>query len=243
MLLRKGPGRPAIDFAAPLSDSPWRSASLPTEEPRSRAFPNAYLSTDEPPRRSALRRIACAFAAAGFAYLGAVILVLSVITTEYSPISQAASDYAVGPYAPWIGSGFFFAASGMVGLAVTLVLSRRPTTQRAGGVLMLTSGVALLFDSFFATDVEGAPATFHGAVHGVAGVVFFLVSPLALLLVGGGFGRRWLACLSSGLLAAAAFVVADGALALDAFGLVERIAVLVIFSSTILTAARVYRES
>jgi hypothetical membrane protein len=207
------------------------------------AFPNAYVSTDEPPRRSMVRRGLSLAAAVGFSYLGLVILTLSLFATQYSPISQVASDYGVGAFAPWMDSGFFLAGVGMVGLALTLALSQRRRTVRAGGALMVVSGLSLVIDSFFATDVEGAPATMHGTVHGFAGAVFFLVSALALVLVSRGFGRRWFASVSSGLVIAVAFLALDGALALNAAGFGERIAILVIFSSTIFTALRVYRES
>jgi hypothetical membrane protein len=224
--------------------APPGSGYLMSQEPGPRlAFPNAYVSADEPPRGSVFRRALCLLATTGFSYLGLVILVLSIFTAAYSPVSQVASDYGVGAYALWMDSGFFLAGVGMVGLAATLVLSQRRRTLRAGGALMVVSGVALVFDSFFATDIEGSPATTHGTVHAFAGVVFFIVAALALVLVSRGFGKRWFVSVSSGLLVAVAFLALDGALALNASGLGERIAILVIFTSTILTAAKAYGES
>jgi hypothetical protein len=47
----------------------------------------------------------------------------------------------------------------------------------------------------------------------------------------------------SAFLAGFAFLVGDGALGLNAAGLAERIVILVVFSSLIITSAKVYREA
>ena len=207
------------------------------------AFPNAYISTDEPPRRSALRRGLCLLAVSGVSYLGLVILALSLFTTAYSPVSQVASDYGVGAYAFWMNSGFLLAGLGVLSLGGVLATGDRGRTERTGGALLFVSGLALVLNSAFATDIEGSAQTFHGDVHALAGVLFFIAASLGVLLVSRGFGRSWFRSVSLGLVVAATFLALDGVLGLDASGLGERVAILVIFSSTILIAARVYRES
>ena len=216
---------------------------MPAQALDTMAFPNAYLSTDEPPRSSVLRRVLCLVAAAGFSYLGLVILLLSLLTNAYSPVSPAASDYGVGADAVWMNSGFFVAGVGMAGLAGTLVFSQEGRALRSGGALMLVSGAALIFDSLFATDIEGAPSTFHGDVHSVAGVAFFLLASLAVILISRGIGRNWFVSVSLGLLAALVFLALDGIFALDAGGLGERVVILVVFSSTIMIAVQRYRQT
>jgi hypothetical protein len=57
------------------------------------AFPNAYVGTDETPRKPLLRKALCAAAVLGVGYLGTVILLLSIFMAQYSPITQVASDY------------------------------------------------------------------------------------------------------------------------------------------------------
>jgi hypothetical protein len=207
------------------------------------AFPNAYVSTDEPPRRSATKRGLCLVATFGVSYLGLVILALTFLSGEYNPVTQFASDYGVGAYAFWMNSGFFLAGIGMLSLCTVLSLSAGGRGERGGGVLLLPAGVSLILNSVFATDIEGAPQTFHGLVHGLAGVVFFLCASVGLLLVSGGLGRRRFLVAVAAFGAAAMVVALNGALGLDATGLAERVAILVIFSAAILTSIRTFGQS
>ncbi|MDG6988788.1 MAG: DUF998 domain-containing protein [Nitrososphaerota archaeon] len=207
------------------------------------AFPNAYVSTDEPPRRSAAARALCAAAVGGIGYLGLVILALSLATRGYSPVTQMASDYGVGPYAFWMDSGFFAAGLGFASLGAVLAVSHRERAQRAGGALLVLAGAMLIVNAFNATDVEGAAATFHGTVHNMAGATFFLTAPIGLVLAGRGFGPSWFAFVLAAFAAAALSLAVDSAMGLGAAGLVERLVILVTFGSAVLTAAKVYRES
>ena len=207
------------------------------------AYPNAYLSTDELPRRSVVKRGLCLLAAAGISYLGLVILALTFLSTEYSPVTQFASDYGVGTYAFWMNSGFLFAGIGVLSLGAVLVISAGGRAEKAGGALLLPGGVCLVLGSFFATDIEGAAQTFHGLVHGLAGVGFFLTASVGLLLVSSAFGRgRFLLTLAA-FVAAAAVLALNSSLGLDATGLTERVAILVIFSTAILTSLRTFGQS
>ena len=210
--------------------------------PRTCAFPNAYVNTDEPPGRSMVRRILCAVAAAGVGYFGAVILVLSLETTQYNPVTQFASDYGVGTYGPEMNSGFFLAGAGVIALALTILTSRGTRAQKTGAACLLPAGLALLLSGSFQTDLEGAVPTFHGAVHNIAGVVFFLVSPVGLILISKGFGRLWLVVTAVAFASGLLFAVANSSIGLNATGLSERVVILFLFASMILTSVRVYRE-
>ena len=205
------------------------------------AFPNAYISTDEPPRRSVSMTVLCALAAIGPGYLGAVILLLSLFSTEYSSVTQVASDYGVGAFAPEMNSGFFFAGVGVVSLAVVAWASSGKRSGKGGSLLLVSSGLALVVNAFYQTDIEGAATTMHGVVHGVAGAVFFFTAPVALLLITHGLGRRRFVLTAAALLLAAASLALGAAFGLDAAGLEERILILVVFSSFILTAARLLK--
>jgi hypothetical membrane protein len=207
------------------------------------AFPNAYLSTDEPPGRSWTRSALALTAMLGVAYFGSVILVLSLGTTEYNPVAQFASDYGVGAYGPEMNSGFFLAGVGVAALALAILTSGWTRVQKIGAGCLIPAALALLLSGLFQTDIEGAPPTFHGAVHNMAGVVFFLVSPVGLLLISRGFGRLWLAATGAAFASGLLFVIANGAMGLDATGLAERIVILFVFASIILAAAKVYREA
>ena len=142
-----------------------------------------------------------------------------------------------------MNSGFFVAGLGFLSLAAVLFASHRPRSERTGGVLLAVAGVALLVDSAYTTDIEGAAATFHGAVHGVAGVVFFLAAPVGILLVSWASGKRRFGYTLAAICTAGLSIALDGGRGLGADGLVERLMILAVFTATILTAARVYRES
>ena len=182
-------------------------------------------------------------AVAGVGFLGGVILVLSLASTEYSPITQVASDYGVGAYAPEMNAGFFLAGVGVVSLAVGILLSDRSRAGRVGAGWLLAAGLALLTNAFFQTDIEGAASTVHGTIHGLAGVVFFVASPVGVLLYSRGAGGRRFLLTFAAFVAGYAFVVMGAATRLDINGLSERIVILVVFVSLVLTAARVYSEA
>ena len=189
-----------------------------------------------------VRTAMCLAGVVGVAYLGLVILFLSLFTSEYSPITQVASDYGVGTYGPEMNSGFFLAGVGVLCMALVVVPSGR-RDERVGGVLLALAGLALVTNAFFQTDLEGAAATLHGTVHALAGVVFFIMAPVGLLLVNHGLGRRRFFFTLGAFAAVVAALALDGILGLNASGLAERVAILAIFSSLILTSLAVLRES
>ena len=201
------------------------------------------MSTDEPPRRSWIRSALLLVAMVGVGYFGAVMLILSLVPTPYSPVSQYASDYGVGAYGPEMNSGFFLAGAGVLSLAVAVLASGGSRVQKVGAALLIPAGIAALFSGAFQTDLEGAASTFHGAVHNLGGVVFFLTSPVGLTLISSRMGRRRLVITVAAFVTCLAVVVANGALSLDATGLAERVVILFVFGSIILTAARLFREA
>ena len=224
---------------------PFTPAGDPHESniPTGRAFPNAYLETDEPPRRSRVETLLASGAIAGIGYLGLVILLLSLFTTEYSPITQVASDYGVGAYAGEMNSGFLAAGIGILSLAAVGLLRLERRSARAGFALLVPAGAALVLNAFYSTDIEGAARTVHGTIHGLGGVLFFLTAPVALLLVGYGLGRKRFALTLLAVALGASSLVLDSAMALDAAGLAERILILVVFSCMILTALKILSEA
>ncbi len=170
-------------------------------------------------------------------------MILSLASNEYNPVTQVASDYGVGAFALEMNSGFLLAGVGVVSLSVAVLASDRPRAQRTGGALLLPAGLALATDAFFQTDLEGAARTLHGTIHGLGGFVFFVASPVGLLLVNRGFGRIRFGLTLAAFVLGAAFLALDGSLGLNAAGLAERVMILFVFASLILTAARVYAEA
>jgi len=207
------------------------------------AFPNAYVNTDEPPRRSRLRRASFLAAVAGVGYLGLVILLLSLFWSAYNPITQVASDYGVGSYSFEMNSGFFLAGVGVIALALGIVFSPVGRAERTGAALLIPAGLALVVNAFYQTDLEGASRTLHGTIHGVGGAVFFFTAPVGLTLLARGYGRVQLVLTLIAFIAAIVLLAAIGALGLDSGGLGERVLILVTFSSLILTSVGFLRET
>jgi hypothetical protein len=118
----------------------------------------------------------------------ALYLVLDIIAQllppHYSPISQAESDLAVGPYGfimtvNFLNRGvlsleFLFALLGTARIAGAHV-----SRMRTGKFLFGVWAIGALLLAFFPTDVPATPVSWHGAIHLIVAIVAFL---------GGAFG-------------------------------------------------------
>jgi hypothetical membrane protein len=170
-------------------------------------------------------------------YFGLVILVLSLFSTQFSPISQAASDYGIGSFALAMNAGFFVAGVGMIAFAVSL--RRASRGFRVTPVLLTISGLVLMMDSYFHTNLEGTPANTAAMIHGFGGFFFFLTAPIGILLVSRRFGlARFLVTLAM-LLVGFAILFAN----IGLFGLGERLVLLTIFSSVIIDCVSLSKVS
>jgi hypothetical membrane protein len=195
--------------------------------------------TAEGPRAGVSTRILAQVAALGVSYFGLTILLLSLIDTDYSPISEAASDYGIGRFAIEMNLGFLIGGIGLIAFAWAIGRRGTPRRSKVGSALFLVAGLVLIMDSYFTTNVEGGQATLHGTIHGFGGLVFFITAPIGVILVARKFGRQDL------LLAVAGLIIGFALLALNAglSGLAERIILLVIFSSVIAVAIDISRVS
>ncbi len=115
-------------------------------------------------------------------------LVAQLLPPHYSPISQAESDLAVGPY------GFVmtinFVNRGLLSLLFLVALARtfeangsRWTEARVGFGLLGIWGVGALLLAAFPTDVPATPVSWHGAIHIVVGLVAFLAGAFGTLVL------------------------------------------------------------
>ncbi len=109
---------------------------------------------------------------------------------HYSPISQAESDLAVGPYGYLMAINFVnrgtFSLIFLYGLAKSLPAE---AVSRGGLLLFGAWAVGALVLAVVPTDVSG-PATFHGAVHFLAATLAFLGAASGTLLLSRAFGRE-----------------------------------------------------
>lgn len=107
---------------------------------------------------------------------------------HYSPISQAESDLAVGPYGyimtlNFINRGVLSLCS-LLGLVITF---RREGTvgsgYRRGAYAFAVWSLGALLLAAFPTDVPATPMSWHGAIHFVVAILAFLGGAVGALLL------------------------------------------------------------
>jgi Protein of unknown function (DUF998) len=127
------------------------------------------------------------------AALVALYLVLDVIAQllppHYSPITQAESDLAVGPYGAVMAVNFvvrgLLTLAFLNGLRLTIVAENGAWSRYRRGVgAFLVWGVGAFLLAIFPTDVPATPISWHGAIHLVVAVLAF---------IGGALGTYWTA--------------------------------------------------
>ena len=168
----------------------------------------------------------------GVSYFGLIILLLSLLDTDYNPISQPASDYGVGRFATEMNVGFLVGGIGLIAFAWAIGRLATAQRSRAGSVLFFVAGLVLIMDAYFTTNVEGGPATLHGTIHGFGGFIFFITAPIGVLVISRKFGRVRVLIAAVGLITGFALLALNAGLS----GLAERVILLVIFSSVIVAA-------
>lgn len=125
----------------------------------------------------------------GCIFYAALDIVLQILPPHYSPIRQAESDLAVGPY------GFImninFAVRGVLSLLMALALWKvlpRSAATRVGLVLLSIWGVCSFLLAFFNTDIlddsKVVPMhTWHGELHLVLALCAFIAVAVGELIV------------------------------------------------------------
>ena len=117
-------------------------------------------------------------------------VVLQLLPPHYSPISDAESNLAVGPFG-WAMNLNFLARAAMT-FCVLLVVARigpSTVTRRLGSLLLAGAGLCSAALVFFPTDVNApgefgiAPTTTVGAVHVAFATVGFLAALAAMILL------------------------------------------------------------
>jgi hypothetical membrane protein len=107
-----------------------------------------------------------------------------LLPPHYSPIRDAESDLAVGPYGYVMTINFL--NRGLLSLAFVFAFLR--TVKLAGGnrgsfksgyLLLGTWAIGAILLAFFPTDVPATPVSWHGGIHLVVAIVAF---------IGGAFG-------------------------------------------------------
>jgi len=143
--------------------------------------------------RTQLARIATV-AIVGVAYFVVIIVVLHFLRADLNPIRRPTSEYAVGPYGFLMTSAFFSISLASFALVIGLHqgISQRARSQVGLGLLGIW-GVGVLIAMTFPIDVEGAPQTISGTIHGINGRLAFLSLTAGAILVSRRFKQdeRW----------------------------------------------------
>ena len=110
----------------------------------------------------------------------AIFVFLHILPTGYDPISQAASDYAVGRFGYLSRSYLRFISIGILALALCLAVEVKPPLPVM--VLAYLGLVALgyIAASLFPTDLEGERLTRTGAIHYALAFLNFTFITLAI---------------------------------------------------------------
>ena len=143
--------------------------------------------------RTQLARIATV-AIVGVAYFVVIIVVLHFLRPDLNPIRRPTSEYAVGSYGFLMTSAFFSMSLASFALVIGLYqgISQRARSQVGLGLLGIW-GVGVLIAMTFPIDVEGAPQTISGTIHGINGRLAFLSLTAGAIMVSRRFKQdeRW----------------------------------------------------
>ena len=111
-------------------------------------------------------------------------VVAQLLPPHYSPINQAESDLAVGPFGyimaiNFLNRGLFSLAFLFAFIGTLRLTGEKFANYRRGLFLFGTWSIGALLLAFFPTDVPATPISWHGAIHLVVALIAFL---------GGAFG-------------------------------------------------------
>ena len=118
-------------------------------------------------------------AAACFAAFGLGVVLMHLLRPDYAPASHMISDYAVGPWGGVMATTFICAGLGCLLLVAALVQrGQKSVTGRIVIGLFAVAGIGLFVTAACPTDLDDAPTTTTGVIHGIS----FLVNVVSLVL-------------------------------------------------------------
>jgi uncharacterized protein DUF998 len=131
-------------------------------------------------------------------FAGVVLYVLldavaQLLPPHYSPIRDAESDLAVGPYGyvmaiNFLNRGllsvvFLYALGKFVAMPGELASPGAGGRFRTGSLALWVWGVGAILLAIFPTDVPATPVSWHGAIHLVVAILAFIGGALGTLLL------------------------------------------------------------
>ena len=143
-------------------------------------------------RANLVRALAFVSIASRVLYL-VLLVVLHVLSPEFSPVTEFVSQYANGAYGTLASVAFAVEGLGLILLGVSICLDvSRAGRSTAGLVILFVCGVNGLLYGLFPMDPDAhAPTTLSGTIHYWAGMFDFAVGVLYPFLIALRFKRDW----------------------------------------------------
>jgi hypothetical protein len=183
----------------------------------------------------------------GIGYCLAIIVVMHFLRPDYNPTRNTISEYAIGPYGILMISGLF--ALGLGSFAVVIGLYQglsQPARSWVGLLLLGLWAVGTIVGAIFPTDLQGAPKTPSGSIHGTASFLSIIGLVSGTIALSRRFKKdeRWkpfhrtalilsLVMLLTFIISVVGFILLS-----DFVGLIQRILIAAMFTWFLLTAAR-----
>ncbi|HUI23800.1 MAG TPA: DUF998 domain-containing protein, partial [Nitrososphaerales archaeon] len=144
--------------------------------------------------QSSRARLLLACAIVGIILYVILDVVAQSLPPHYSPISQAESDLAVGPYGYVMTLNFInrgvLSLCFLFGLLLTTYAADTPGPRfRRGAYAFAIWSIGALLLAAFPTDVPSTPVSWHGAVHLLVAVLAFLGGAVGALYISLGMAR------------------------------------------------------
>ena len=162
----------------------------------------------------------------------AIVVVNVVQAGHHNPLTQPASQLALGTAGWAMNIGFVALAIGTL-LVAYLLAGKLGTYRSAPVILLLVAGVLGFIPAFVPTDPNGVAPTTHGLIHNLNGLATFILYVAAMIAAAFAFRRNsyWRPVQRSTAIFAGAGIVAFllllGLGAAGLFGLGERLAIAV----------------
>ena len=161
---------------------------------RRAGLPRLSVLTDEAVQAKRARYLLAA-ALAGLVLYLILDAIAQVLPPYYSPISQAESDLAVGPYGYIMALNFInrgvLSLCFLFGMVLTVYSSETASRRfRRGAYAFAFWSVGALLLAAFPTDVPAAPISWHGAIHFGVAIIAFLGGAIGALYISLGMAEN-----------------------------------------------------
>ena len=138
---------------------------------------NSGVTTEAPPSRA---KALAAVGLSGFGYFAVSLVVLHILRTDYDPVTENVSQYAVGPYGYLMTAAFFILGPAVIALAIGLFEGVTPA-PRVGCLALGTAGLCVALVGFMRVAPEPGAMPMSETIHNSAFMASFFFTLVAML--------------------------------------------------------------